>query len=118
MLVTVFALLGPLRRRPCHSIFLRWILRAAVLMLCTFAATVCQCSLDGGGVAALDASLDESDKRVRGGVPSMSDVMTSRAVSEAAQKNGGDSHHLIWRLLGTTIWVSSRVCVGSSLGRM
>ena len=36
----------------------------------------------------------------------------SRAVSVAAQKYGGDSHHPICRELGTTIYVSSRVAVG------
>ena len=30
------------------------------------------------------------------------EAMTSLAVSDAAQKNGGDSHHPIWRLLGTS----------------
>jgi hypothetical protein len=45
------------------------------------------------------------------------EAMTSLAVSDAAQKNGGDSHHPIWRLLGTTIFVSSRCAFGSSFGR-
>ena len=34
-------------------------------------------------------------------------VITSRAVSVAEQKNGGDSHHPIWREWGTTISMSS-----------
>ena len=33
--------------------------------------------------------------------------MQSRAVSVAAQKKGGDSHHPIWRLLGMSISVLS-----------
>ena len=38
--------------------------------------------------------------------------MTSRAVSDAAQKNGGDSHHPIWRLFGTTICMSLKSVSG------
>ena len=36
-------------------------------------------------------------------------VMVSRAASELAQKNGGDSHHPICRLYGTTSWMPSRL---------
>ena len=38
--------------------------------------------------------------------------MMSRAVSVAAQKYGGDSHHPIWRELGTTISISSMLSTG------
>ena len=44
--------------------------------------------------------------------------MTSRAVSDAAQKNGGDSHQPIWRLLGTTMLMSSMDASGSVAGMM
>ena len=42
--------------------------------------------------------------------------ITSLAVSDAAQKNGGDSHHPICSAFGTTIFVSSSEAEGSSFG--
>jgi len=45
------------------------------------------------------------------------DSMTSRAVSESAQKNGGDSHYPICKQFGTTIFISSISMLGSSDGR-
>ena len=38
--------------------------------------------------------------------------MTSLAVSVAAQKYGGDSHHPICSEFGTTICISSRLVMG------
>ena len=46
-----------------------------------------------------------------------SESMTSQAVSEAAQKKGGDSHHPIWRHLGTTVRVSSIFVTGIVFGK-
>ena len=43
------------------------------------------------------------------------DIM-SRAVSDASQKNGGDLHHHICKLLGTTTWMSPMVLAGSEVG--
>lgn len=45
-----------------------------------------------------------------------SDAMMPRAVSEAAQKSGGDSQQPICRLVGTTIFVTSIVFAGSKEG--
>ena len=44
--------------------------------------------------------------------------MTSRTVSDAAQKKGGDSHQPICKQFGTTIYVLSSVVLGSVCGRM
>ena len=42
--------------------------------------------------------------------------MVSLAVSESAQKNGGDSHHTICRAFGTTISISSMSMLSFSDG--
>ena len=42
--------------------------------------------------------------------------MTSRAVSVAAQKKGGDSHQPIWRQFGTTSMMLSMSDCGSVVG--
>ena len=44
-------------------------------------------------------------------------LIISPALSDAAQKNGGDSHHPIWRPLGTTSSISLRLSLLDVEGR-
>ena len=82
-----------------------------------FGAWLLFCSLLVGGVGGSMCCSKGCFGRCWCGIPSYIVSMTSLAVSVAVQKSGGDSHHPIWRLVGTTISMSSSGVLGSSGGR-